>query len=552
MSNSTFNSVSSLLKSLKPTDLQIITKYDIDPVRWRKQKEFAERILSAIGSVNVECNSLQEKIHLLISGMDAPPSCKCGKKIKFNKSTYGYNSFCSSSCAKTIGNNSAKDSVLVDDKPFASVNDAAEYLGVGREKFRSMLFNTQFPNIKYQGDHDQICRDKLVSNSQKLVDVLFLKDWIKERKSISELASSLGVHQSICRLAFLFHGFDTKFSQISNSTREKLNDENTFREDFSKYASDGLAVVYDCSPSLILQYANKYGCPMNRNRSAVEFLFEEWIREVAPEEPVLFNDRSTLGFEVDVLFPEKKVAVEFDGLFFHAEGKNFPVDRRKYQKRQEIAHESGIHIMRFTDIETNDKMDIIKSMILSRLGRSKRSIYARNCSFKMLTAVESRSFFDANHMSGFSSATHHFGLVFEGELVFAMSFGKPRYDSEVDFELIRMATLLNTSVVGGTGKLLSEFSKRNQGKTLLSYCDWRFGTGNTYLKLGFSYVGMTKPGFSYSKNGTRFSRFSFQSKNIRKMCPIFDESKSESENAFANGYRRYWDCGNLKFIKNIV
>ena len=125
----------------------------------------------------------------------------------------------------------------------------------------------------------------------------------------------------------------------------------------------------------------------------------------------------------------------------------------------------------------------------------------------------------------------------------AMTFGSARFHREIDWEIIRMASIKGHSVVGGASKLLYHFRKLHRG-SLMSYSDNRVGNGDAYSKMGFSFVKETGPGYCYYKKGATFSRHQFQKKNIEKVCEIYNSDLTELENAINNGYGRYWDCGN--------
>ena len=62
-------------------------------------------------------------------------------------------------------------------------------------------------------------------------------------------------------------------------------------------------------------------------------------------------------------------------------------------------------------------------------------------------------------------------------------------------------------------------------------------------------IGTTKPNYFYIKNNRIYSRQQFQKHKLsRKLCE-FDDSLTEVQNMFNNGYRRIWDCGHLKLIE---
>ena len=88
-----------------------------------------------------------------------------------------------------------------------------------------------------------------------------------------------------------------------------------------------------------------------------------------------------------------------------------------------------------------------------------------------------------------------------------MTFGKPRYNKSIDWELLRYCSKIDTQVLGGAGKLLSAFEKAYHPKVLLSYADRRWSKGNLYEVLNFVKYNESPPSYSYVINKQRINRF---------------------------------------------
>jgi hypothetical protein len=127
-----------------------------------------------------------------------------------------------------------------------------------------------------------------------------------------------------------------------------------------------------------------------------------------------------------------------------------------------------------------------------------------------------------------------------------MSFNKPRFDKDIQWEIIRFATKLNTTIVGGASKLFKAFTNTYNPESVLSYADLRFGAGGVYEKLGFAYSHTSDVGFSYHrKDGTVLSRYQGQRHRLPELLgDKFDESKSARDNMVSNGWHLLYDCGN--------
>ena len=254
--------------------------------------------------------------------------------------------------------------------------------------------------------------------------------------------------------------------------------------------------------------------------------------------------------EIDIVLPDIKLGIEYDGLIFHSEGllnegRVRNVDKNYHLNKLELCLEKGYDLFHIFE---SDNIDIWISMINNRLGFNER-IYARKCIIKELKSTEIKDFLNNNHLQGFINSSINLGLYYNNELVSLMTFSKPRFNKNYEYELIRFCNKLNTSVIGSASKLFNYFIKNYNPKSIISYANRRFSNGSIYEKLGFKFLRKTAPNYFYFKPSIRIlmSRNQFQKHKLANLLDKFDENLSESENMFNNGYRRIYDCGNLVY-----
>lgn len=254
--------------------------------------------------------------------------------------------------------------------------------------------------------------------------------------------------------------------------------------------------------------------------------------------------------ELDVYLPTLNLAFEFDGLFWHSFNSTETSEQRNlHLLKTKTCEAQGIQLVHIFENEWDNKKEIVKSCIAGLLGKNTR-LFARKCAIKKISKKAANGFLQVNHLQGkCNHSTHHYGLFFGDSLVSVMTFGKPRFDKTVEWEMIRFCSTLNTHVVGGASKLFTTFVKEVDPNTVLSYSDRRWSSVNkcVYQNLGFDLIRESAPSYFYfkSQEGTvLFNRISFQKHKLKNKLEVFDASLTESENMFANGYRRIWDCGN--------
>ena len=274
----------------------------------------------------------------------------------------------------------------------------------------------------------------------------------------------------------------------------------------------------------------------------------EFIKSVYNGELVVRDRRAIRPQELDIYIPDKKVAIEFDGLYWHSEEQG--KDASYHLGKTRACEENGIRLVHVFEDEWRFQRPIVEDRLKSILGVGQKSIFARKCIVKAIGAKESNEFLEHNHIQGADGAPIRYGLFYNGELVAVMTFGKPRFSRGYDYELIRFASKLGTHVVGGASKLLACFSRLNSG-SIVSYADRRYSDGNLYRKLGFRLKNISQPNYWYVKNCDKLSRYACQKHKLPALLGDgFNPEWSESENMAQNGWNRIYDCGNFVFVKD--
>jgi hypothetical protein len=275
------------------------------------------------------------------------------------------------------------------------------------------------------------------------------------------------------------------------------------------------------------------------NISAGESELKEWINSLNIE--FTSNDRSILdGLELDILILSKKIAIEFNGTYWHSD--KFK-DKKYHVSKYLKCKEQGIHLIQIFDDEWYSKKDIVKSRLLSALGISKK-VYARKCKVRHVTPCEYKTFVDKYHLQGYVSASVLYGLTLNDQVVAVMSFSKARYHN-TGYELIRYCS--DGNIVGGASRLFSAFVNKYNPKEVISYANRCWSNGNLYKQLGFSDITSCQDntGFWYVKDFKRYHRTTFNKKRLIKLG--YDAKLTGDVIMEHAGYMRIYDCGNYKF-----
>jgi Zn finger protein HypA/HybF involved in hydrogenase expression len=259
---------------------------------------------------------------------------------------------------------------------------------------------------------------------------------------------------------------------------------------------------------------------------------------------IIKNDRSILnGKEIDFLI--NNLGIEYDGLYWHSEEKG--AYSTYHLEKTEEALLKKINLIHIFEDEWIYKKNIVKSIIKNKLGIIENKYYARNLELKNINNKMAFTFFERNHIQGGSYGNINYGLFNNEEMIFCISFTKSRFNRKYNYEILRMASKLNSIIVGGFEKCLKHFKEIYKGN-IITYVDRRYFNGNSYIRCGFEFSHNSNPNYYYFKDQKRFSRIKFQKHKLNNLLENFDPSLTEKENMKINGWNWIYDCGNSVFV----
>lgn len=174
------------------------------------------------------------------------------------------------------------------------------------------------------------------------------------------------------------------------------------------------------------------------------------------------------------------------------------------------------------------KTEIVKSSIRAQLGRSIR-IAGRLTRIARIDKPTADEFLEKNHLNGTTSARYRFGLFLpkkyfnrlpshftypEGSeqlLVAVATFAAPRIFDKggtpyKSGELIRLASLLHTTIIGGLSKLVGHFAEKYETDDVMTYVDRDWSPVASFSKSGFELAG-SKPPAEFAIDRISFERY---------------------------------------------
>lgn len=295
------------------------------------------------------------------------------------------------------------------------------------------------------------------------------------------------------------------------------------------------------------------GCPVcasKKTRSQGEIELYNYIQSILPGTKVIANDRTVLdGRELDIWIPDKKIAIEFNGLFYHCEKL---VGRTYHKEKFKDCDKKNIQLITIWSDDWENRKPIVKKMLAHKLSVSTDpTVYARKTTVTDVDPQEAKLFCDTHHIQSHTNGSWYIGLRHNDDLV-AVSVWTIRNNH---LYLDRYCTSCN--IPGGMGKLLREAQRRAATiptlQSIVTFSDNCVSQGKLYETLGFTLDRELKEDYKYIINHQRVHKFNYRKSRFQHDENLYyNESLTESELAEYNNIEKIWDCGKKRWTKSLT
>jgi hypothetical protein len=483
--------------------------------------------------------SISEKVYLIKQGLTSIPTCYCGKETTWSVGRRGYGKYCSIKCASndptTLHVRKTKPSEESRQKrkntnlerygvesPFHSKDIQKKIRSKNMEKYGvdnplkrpEVVQRVKETNLKKYGATTAIQSPKYLKKTAELKVKRLFEDLLSGKRTDGQSTPLFKLGD--------WSGVDTKYLWKCN----------VCQTNFSDSIEDGsFPRCPKCNPVTFPRFSLE-------EKEVADF--------IASMVEVKLNDHSVISpRELDIVVESHKIAIEYNGAYWHSEkagkGKTYHLDKTLECER------AGYRLVHIFDWEWKKNRGAVENYLKTLFGK-KEVVYARECDVRPVSKNAEKDFLTFYHLQGYVPSKNCYGLYYNNHLIGLMSFTVPRFNHSHSHELLRLCFNPKYQITGGSAKLFSRFKEEQNPKSIISYSDRRFFTGQVYTSLGMKEMGSSSPSYWYTKNFVDvLSRYQCQKKQLHSLLKKFDESLSETENMQMNGYTRIWDCGTSVF-----
>lgn len=487
------------------------------------------------------------KVIDIVSSTKVLCECSCGKRKEVNKYTLIHGK--STSCGHTMNQDRVMD---LTGREFGSLK-VLKYLGnqywececsCGNicKKHRNHLLDGRAHSCGHEKDTG------FIDLTDKVFGMLTAKKYMGNKNWLCECECG---NKKIIAGANLRNGstISCGCAQRHISEEEIIEASKKFNEERGRLPFlNELAEYFNVNDSQMHYFIDTRGvrnCINNSFSSKAEREIAALFKDIPNK--LLGSKKIITPYELDIYLPDYKLAIEYNGNYWHSE---LQKDSNYHRDKTMTCAKKGIQLIHIFEYEWDDpdKQRKITEMLMDKV-RDTKKIYARDTVVREISTAECKEFIDENHLQGYTSSSIKIGCYYNDSLVGAITFGKPRFDSSMEYEIVRMCFKSGTTVVGGAQKLFKYFVDKYHPSSILTYVDIAKFTGNIYPKLGFKVQDITKPNYIWYNKITKDikSRYQTQKSQLVK-SGLGTESETEDAIMRRLKYVKIYDSGNLKLI----
>lgn len=386
------------------------------------------------------------------------------------------------------------------------------------------------------------------------------------KKAKKTMLERYGVENALCHPDFLKKSQETLYSNygVINTMKSEIIKSALKDNNIEKYGVSNPAMTQDVQNKMKQTSLARYG---RENAGSHPMFIEKAFKTLAKNGNGRFTSQGELemlefvrslgidankGYiggadpkELDIKIPEKMIAIEYNGAYWHSDAiKHF--NPNDHYNKMKICSNQGYKLLQFFDFEWNNRKLQIQSFLRSALGKNEIKIHGRKTELREVLKLEAKDFLEKYHILGKVQFKVAYGLYFNNELVSMITINKHHRNNE-EWVLNRYVGKTNVTVAGGLKKLC-DYASREFGQ-ISTWIDLRMSDGSGWEKMGWKKVSILKPDYFYFNIKTH-QIVPKQSRQKKKLnTPL---GMTEREHAKLDSLARIYDCGKIKLVYQVI
>lgn len=340
--------------------------------------------------------------------------------------------------------------------------------------------------------------------------------------------------------------YDTIYPSQNPEIKQKVRETNKERFGYS-YTFESEEMKEKSRRTCLEKYGVPYNCmrPEAKGHNAISKINLYWAGVIRERLGVEIEFEKALeNRSFDLWVKDTNLLLEIDPTITHNsfmsvyDANSNGLDPMYHRNKSAIASKYGYRCIHVFDWDDQDK-------ILELIDPRKTIVYARQGNIKVLDLKTCNEFLNKYHLqSSVRGQVVCYGLYLNEDLIQVMTFGKPRYNSKFEWELLRLCSKSSVQVVGGANRLFQYFIGDRHPSSIVSYCDVSKFSGAVYKGLGMTLKEVTSPAKIWSKDNLRVTDNLLRQRGYDQLFGAnYGKGTSNEQLMIDHGWLPVYDCG---------
>lgn len=265
--------------------------------------------------------------------------------------------------------------------------------------------------------------------------------------------------------------------------------------------------------------------------SLKETILYEWISSIYYGE-VLRNDRDIIyPYELDIVIPDKKIAIEFNGTYWHSELAS--PNMYYHLMKTNMCNKAGYRLIHIFEYEWDLNNAAIKQFIASELIEG-TSIPLNSVLVQDISNEAASNFLNDNHIFRSCDSDINIGIIHHNHIVGLAAIKTIGNSQDRKYEILRIAYKNGVNIPEGTKYMIKYFVHKFRPQCVTMKCNLAKFSGDECISLGMVLKEQSDPNCIWINCSGQILK-------------VDNPDKSDIEKMHNLGYFRIYDCGNKVF-----
>ena len=248
--------------------------------------------------------------------------------------------------------------------------------------------------------------------------------------------------------------------------------------------------------------------PRNSIKSLAEFEIIDFIKKLDNNLEIIQNDRSQIyPKELDIFIPEKNIAIEYNGLYFHSNlfHRNTKFDKNYHLKKLLLCQQKNIKLIQISDYQWAYSNKVVKNIlkIFLKYTDNFKTYNKDRIKIHEVHAEKISCFLNENALAttnNISESDIGIGAFENKDLICLLIFNK--FDDykkiwKLKNIIFKIGYIIDTELIN---IIINFFKNTNQYNLIFVMSNREMHFDNLYENLNFEFIGYTAPTYFYINN----------------------------------------------------